>query len=275
MAGQMVHLEIPAGNTAKAKEFWGGLFGWRFQSFEGSPTEYLMTQFSDAQGGAIMEADGDKRGPRVYFDVDDINAGAARVGELGGEVGDPMPVPTWGGSRLCTDLEGNDFGHLADRRERLDVALARRRTGSHAGFPSGAARGAVERRQPNRKGRHAGLPAPRRPTAQATHRVPGQRDPAHRGGDGARGVLRERVDPLPPRLALSREGARRVHADRARGVDPRDPRTPAPEHVRGAPGGRRDHRSAHAHVEPGRRDLVLPARLDDGLLLPERRRATR
>ena len=32
MAGQMVHVEIPAGDTAKAREFWGGLFGWQFRS---------------------------------------------------------------------------------------------------------------------------------------------------------------------------------------------------------------------------------------------------
>nr|MBA3402480.1 VOC family protein [Actinomycetota bacterium] len=43
MAGQMVHLEIPAGDTAKAREFWGGLFGWEWQSYEGSPSEYHMT----------------------------------------------------------------------------------------------------------------------------------------------------------------------------------------------------------------------------------------
>ena len=110
MAGQMVHLEIPAGNTAKAKEFWGGLFGWQFQEYAGSPTEYHMTQFSDAQGGAIMEADGDKRGPRVYFDVDDIEAGVARVSELGGEAGEALPVPSMGWFAVCTDVEGNEFG---------------------------------------------------------------------------------------------------------------------------------------------------------------------
>ena len=110
MAGQMVHLEIPAGSTAKAKEFWGGLFGWQFQEYEGSPSEYHMAQFSDSQGGAIMEAEGAERGPRVYFDVDDINAGAARVKELGGDASDPMPVPSMGWFATCTDVEGNDFG---------------------------------------------------------------------------------------------------------------------------------------------------------------------
>jgi uncharacterized protein len=110
MAGQMVHLEIPAGDTAKAREFWGGLFGWEFQAYEGSPTEYHMTRFSDTTGGAITAADGSERGPRVYFDVDDINAGVARVKELGGEASDGMPVPGMGWFATCTDNEGNDFG---------------------------------------------------------------------------------------------------------------------------------------------------------------------
>jgi uncharacterized protein len=110
MPGQMVHLEIPAGDTAKAREFWGSLFGWQWQAFEG-PMEYYMTQFSDTTGGAIYPADPpDKRGPRVYFDVDDINAGGARVQELGGEAGEAMPVPGMGWFSLCKDTEGNEFG---------------------------------------------------------------------------------------------------------------------------------------------------------------------
>ena len=110
MAGQMVHVEIPAGDTAKAREFWSGLFGWQFQSWDGGPSEYHMTRFSDSQGGAIMEADGAKRGPRVYFDVDDINAANGRVGELGGTSGEPLPVPTMGWFAVCKDSEGNEFG---------------------------------------------------------------------------------------------------------------------------------------------------------------------
>ena len=36
MAGQMVHVEIPAADTAKAREFWGGLFGWQYEAYPGS-----------------------------------------------------------------------------------------------------------------------------------------------------------------------------------------------------------------------------------------------
>jgi predicted enzyme related to lactoylglutathione lyase len=111
MPGQMVHLEIPAGDTTKAREFWSSLFGWQWQAYEGSPSEYHMTRFSDTTGGAIYAPDPpEKRGMRVYFDVDDINAGVARVKELGGEAGEALPVPSMGWFAYCTDTEGNEFG---------------------------------------------------------------------------------------------------------------------------------------------------------------------
>jgi len=110
MAGQMVHYEIPAGATAKAPGFWGPPFGWEFEEYPGSPTEYHMTRFSETTGGAIYGADGDKRGARVYFDVDDINASASQVGELGGKAGEANPVPSMGWFAICHDPEGNEFG---------------------------------------------------------------------------------------------------------------------------------------------------------------------
>jgi uncharacterized protein len=110
VAGQMVHVEIPAGDTQKSRDFWGGLFGWQFQAYEGSPTEYHMTQLSDTQGAAISGTEEDKRGPRVYFDVDDINAATARVKELGGQAGKALPVPGMGWFSVNKDVEGNEFG---------------------------------------------------------------------------------------------------------------------------------------------------------------------
>jgi predicted enzyme related to lactoylglutathione lyase len=109
MAGQIVHIEIPADDTAKGQEFYGSLFGWEFQSFPG-PSEYHMTRIDEQQGAAITNMEPGKRGTRVYFDVDDINAGAARVNELGGKAGDPMPVPSMGWFVTATDPHGNEFG---------------------------------------------------------------------------------------------------------------------------------------------------------------------
>jgi uncharacterized protein len=109
MAGQIVHIEIPADDTGAARGFYGGLFGWEFQSYPG-PSEYYMTRLSDQQGGAITNMEPGKRGNRVYFDVPDINAGAAKVSELGGKADQPMPVPSMGWFVTCTDPHGNEFG---------------------------------------------------------------------------------------------------------------------------------------------------------------------
>jgi predicted enzyme related to lactoylglutathione lyase len=109
MPGQIVHIEIPADDTTKGREFWGSLFGWEFQAFPG-PSEYHMTRISDQQGAAITNMEPGKRGTRAYFDVDDIKAGAARVKELGGEADDPMPVPAMGWFVTCKDTQGNEFG---------------------------------------------------------------------------------------------------------------------------------------------------------------------
>jgi predicted enzyme related to lactoylglutathione lyase len=109
MAGKPVHVEIPAADAEKASEFWTGLFGWEFQAYEGAPSTYLMARFSEDSGGAIYE-DASAGGMRVYFDVDDIDAGASRVRELGGEAGEKMPVPSMGWFAHCTDVSGNPFG---------------------------------------------------------------------------------------------------------------------------------------------------------------------
>ena len=109
MPGQIVHIEIPADDTGRSREFWGSLLGWQFESFPG-PSEYHMAQIGEQQGAAITNMESGKRGTRPYFAVDDIKAGAARVKELGGEANEPMPVPGMGWFAGCKDAVGNDFG---------------------------------------------------------------------------------------------------------------------------------------------------------------------
>jgi predicted enzyme related to lactoylglutathione lyase len=109
MPGQFVHIEIPADDTERAREFWGSLFSWQFEPYPG-PSEYHMTRIGDQQGAAITNMEPGKRGTRAYFDVDEINDGVARVNELGGKADQPMPVPNLGWFATCTDPHGNEFG---------------------------------------------------------------------------------------------------------------------------------------------------------------------
>lgn len=109
MAGQIVHIEIPADETAQGTEFWGSLFGWQFEPFPG-PSEYHMARTGEMSGAAVTNMEPGKHGIRAYFDVDDINAGAKRVQELGGEADEAMPVPSMGWFAVCRDPHGNEFG---------------------------------------------------------------------------------------------------------------------------------------------------------------------
>jgi predicted enzyme related to lactoylglutathione lyase len=110
IAGEIVHYEIGAEDSDRAQAFWSGLFGWQFGPAM-PEMDYRMAQINDTAGAAIFHADKPQGYPNVYHAVDDIDASAARVRELGGEAGDKSPVPGHGWFAACKDTEGNTF-HL-------------------------------------------------------------------------------------------------------------------------------------------------------------------
>ena len=109
MPGKLVHFELPSHDTARAREFWGGLFGWQFRDPGLPGLEYWLTRTSDDQGGAVFPSDGSEHGPTVYFDTDDIDASIEKVHELGGEAEERIAIPHIGWFARCTDTEGNEF----------------------------------------------------------------------------------------------------------------------------------------------------------------------
>lgn len=106
MEGQLVHFELPAQDSARAKSFWSSLFGWKYHEFEG-PVEYSMLDGNEP-GGAIYPSQGES-GPVVYFGTGDIDGTISRIRELGGSAEDKQPIPTVGWFARCTDTEGNNF----------------------------------------------------------------------------------------------------------------------------------------------------------------------
>ena len=144
MAGKLVHFEVPAGDTARAKEFWGSLFGWSFKTYEG-PNEYHMIEGTEP-GGGLMPAQPGQSGLTVYFDTDDIEATSGQVESLGGSVVmGKTPIPSMGWFAVCKDTEGNDSPSgratsprppttVTDRTARLPGARgSRRRRGTGRG----------------------------------------------------------------------------------------------------------------------------------------------
>jgi predicted enzyme related to lactoylglutathione lyase len=105
---KIVHFEVPADDAARAKDFWGSLFGLEFQSYDG-PVEYHMFQNDDQTGGAVYPRQEGEKGLITYFNVDDIDAARQRIQELGGNADDKAPVPGMGWYARAEDTEGNSF----------------------------------------------------------------------------------------------------------------------------------------------------------------------
>jgi len=111
MSGEIVHVELAAGDADRAQRFWSGLFGWSFADSGMPGIDYRMAQTSPTAGAAIYQADERSGHPNFYFNTDDIDASSAKVRELGGTADDRSPVPGHGWFARCVDSEGNEF-HL-------------------------------------------------------------------------------------------------------------------------------------------------------------------
>jgi uncharacterized protein len=109
MTTKLVHFELPAEDTARARKFWSAVAGWQFGDSAMPDFEYYMVQTGDEQGGAIYPADPGQKGPIVYFDTDDIDASIAKVRGNGGQSDEKQPIPHIGWFARCTDTEGNTF----------------------------------------------------------------------------------------------------------------------------------------------------------------------
>jgi uncharacterized protein len=105
---KVVHFEVPAKDTGRAKEFWGSLFGLQFQTYEG-PVEYHMFQNDDQTGGAVYPQQQGETGLITYFNVDDIDAASKKIKDLGGTAEEKSPVPGMGWFARAQDTEGNPF----------------------------------------------------------------------------------------------------------------------------------------------------------------------
>jgi predicted enzyme related to lactoylglutathione lyase len=106
--GQIVHMEFPASDAARAIGFWQGLFGWQFGEPMSEEMDYRMAQTGEEVGAAIWTS-GDAGRPNFYFDTDDIDASIAKVKELGGKTEGKMPIPHVGWFAHCEDPDGIAF----------------------------------------------------------------------------------------------------------------------------------------------------------------------
>jgi uncharacterized protein len=85
--GRLSWNELATSDHDAAAKFYGDLFGWEANSFDGTPMPYLVVMNQGRANGGIRPFGPDEP-PHpfwlAYFGVDDIEAGLAKVEELGG-----------------------------------------------------------------------------------------------------------------------------------------------------------------------------------------------
>ncbi len=118
MAAQpIVHVEIPAKDTAAAAKFYADAFGWGLQHDDNF--DYWMFSAGDGPGGGFVSTDPNSgmMNPQkpgevlIYIGSDDVDADLAKIESLGGKAVVPKTeIPGMGWWGAFTDPTGNKVG---------------------------------------------------------------------------------------------------------------------------------------------------------------------
>ena len=108
------HFDIPADDPKRAQKFYQGVFGWKFDKWNG-PMEYWMVKTGDDKqpgiNGGLSQRMPGQDGMTNTIDVPSIDEYVKKIKTMGGQViTSKMPIPSVGYFAQCKDTEGNVFG---------------------------------------------------------------------------------------------------------------------------------------------------------------------
>ncbi|TMK39290.1 MAG: VOC family protein [Actinobacteria bacterium] len=116
--GALCWNELASPDLDAAPDFYGKLFGWSTEPFEGGPMRYLTIKNGDATNGGMREKQ-PQEPPYwlVYFAVEDVEASMARASELGGNtIAGPFEM-AMGKIGVVQDPQGAVFALYTGRLE--------------------------------------------------------------------------------------------------------------------------------------------------------------
>ncbi len=104
-------IELMTTDQEAASEFYTTLFGWETEEYPMEGMKYTVLKFGGEPVGGIMPAPPEYQGMppcwSVYVTVDDVDATAARVEELGGKLlRPPTDIPDIGRFCVLQDPQG-------------------------------------------------------------------------------------------------------------------------------------------------------------------------
>ena len=111
-----VHFEMQADDPERAAAFYGSVFGWTAQKWDG-PMPYWLFTTGEGEPGIDGGMGGRQADPSQNFvitmGVESADATAAAVERAGGTVTHPKhAIPGVGWLIYCRDTEGNEFGAM-------------------------------------------------------------------------------------------------------------------------------------------------------------------
>jgi uncharacterized protein len=112
MTGEPSFFELGVADADRARAFYTALFGWQMDP---GPSGAGFVIGTGGLPGGLHPGD-PEAAPYLFFRVDDIDAAADRVRELGGRIdefdgdGDADSVARFGRFKLCRDDQGSPFG---------------------------------------------------------------------------------------------------------------------------------------------------------------------
>ena len=113
---RVAHFEIFTNEPDSVRTFYTGVFGWKFQKFEGGPLEYwlITTGEDDApgiNGGLARPREGQGPGTINTVAVQSLDDTITTIEKRGGRVCVPkMAIPGIGWLAYAEDPAGNVFG---------------------------------------------------------------------------------------------------------------------------------------------------------------------
>ena len=113
MANPFVHVELNTTDLAKAKGFYGKMFGWKLEDLQMPNMTYTMISVGDGVGGGMMQQM-QPGAPSIwlaYVNVDDVKAATSQARSLGATVmKDVTPVMDMGWFSIIVDPTGAHLG---------------------------------------------------------------------------------------------------------------------------------------------------------------------
>ena len=115
MGAPVAFFEVISPDGARARRFYGELFGWKIdEDAEFGDYGLVDTLAGDAaiRGGIGQASDAFSQGVKVYICVEDLDSALVRAGELGGRsLVPPIDLPSgYGRIAVVADPDGNAVG---------------------------------------------------------------------------------------------------------------------------------------------------------------------